>query len=232
LSWTLQESGTINDLHCVCFADTSSGIAVGASGTILGFAPDENVAVMLREYAATWVRDHAEIAWSVTGAAPGSYLTFDASRSDDGGRSFFRLAHPDISGNGANYTLHDTTAGPGSRYIYRVIISEAGREAASFEVELETPALAFSLMQNHPNPFNPSTTIDFTLTHEERAVLEIFDITGGHVRTVIDRRLPAGRHTATWGGRNEAGTPVASGLYFYRLTAGKLRESRKMVLMR
>ena len=205
---------------------------MGRKGTIIRTVDGGGVAVMLAGYAALWRGDHAEITWSVRRDGAASPLTFDVHRSEDGGGSFARLAHPDITGHGADYTLRDRTAEPGSRYIYRVVISEDGREAASFEVELETPALRFSLGQNHPNPFNPSTDIVFTLPREERALVEIFDIARHHVRTLLDQTMPAGRHTATWDGRNEAGKPVSSGLYLYRLTAGKVRESRKMVLLR
>ncbi|RMG94891.1 MAG: T9SS C-terminal target domain-containing protein [Chloroflexi bacterium] len=93
------------------------------------------------------------------------------------------------------------------------------------------------LHQNYPNPFNPSTTIVFSLpynspTGQARITLQIFDITGRKVRTLIDSDLPAGNHVVQWDGTNDAGQPVSSGLYFYRLNAGKFQQTRKMLLLR
>ena len=89
----------------------------------------------------------------------------------------------------------------------------------------------FALNQNYPNPFNPATTIAFDLPLSSRVTLEVFDITGRLVRTLVDGQMPAGRHRVIWDGRGEAGQPVASGVYLYRLQAGDFVQTRKMVLM-
>ncbi len=89
-----------------------------------------------------------------------------------------------------------------------------------------------ALQQNYPNPFNPETTIDFSVAAESRVQLEIFNILGERVRVLLDETVPAGTQTVAWDGSNETGVEVASGLYFYRLTAADLSETRKMVLLR
>ena len=95
-----------------------------------------------------------------------------------------------------------------------------------------TPS-AFALLQNYPNPFNPSTTIRFSVSQGGSAMLEIYDLTGRHVRTLLSGEVAGGTHSAQWDGRDERGSSVGSGVYFYRLRLGsKLESSRKMILMR
>jgi hypothetical protein len=95
-----------------------------------------------------------------------------------------------------------------------------------------TPS-AFALLQNYPNPFNPSTTISFSVSQSGSAMLEIYDLTGGHVRTLLSGEVGPGNHSVQWDGRDERGTSVGSGVYFYRLRLGSnLESSRKMILMR
>ncbi len=95
-----------------------------------------------------------------------------------------------------------------------------------------TPS-AFALLQNYPNPFNPSTTIGFSVSQSGSALLDIFDLTGRHVRTLLSGQVAAGHHTVRWDGRDERGSSVGSGVYFYRLRLGPGLESlRKMILMR
>lgn len=127
----------------------------------------------------------------------------------------------------------DATARPGVSYTYVLAaIKENGDEVLSIPVVVTTPALSFELEHNVPNPFNPSTRIGFTLVEAERAIVRVYDVRGAHVTTLLDSRLNAGRHQVEWNGVDEAGTPVASGTYFYTLAAGKKTESRKMVLVK
>lgn len=95
-----------------------------------------------------------------------------------------------------------------------------------------TPA-AFSLAQNHPNPFNPETEIRFGLPSAAQVTLRIYDASGRRVASLLEKApLPAGYHTATWRGRDSADRAVPSGVYFYRLDAGDFSETRKMILLK
>ena len=97
---------------------------------------------------------------------------------------------------------------------------------------LEAPLLT-ALHQNVPNPFNPMTRIRFDLAHDGRVTLRIFDVAGRWVRTVVDEDMTAGlNHAVVWNGLDDQSRPVASGIYFYRLDAGGVNTTRKMVLMR
>ncbi len=92
----------------------------------------------------------------------------------------------------------------------------------------------FSLNQNYPNPFNPQTTIEFAIksTTPQRTRLEIFNLLGQHVQTMVDNVLPPGDYSYTWYGRLENGNSAPSGVYFYRLTMGDQAKTRKMVLLK
>ncbi len=110
-------------------------------------------------------------------------------------------------------------------------------ETGRYEVTLsplsvaDEPPAPFSLLQNYPNPFNPSTTIPYTLSTAGHVRLDIFSITGQRIARLVDAPMAAGLHTATWNGRDADGKAVGAGIYLYRLTAGNLSKSRKMLLL-
>jgi hypothetical protein len=100
-------------------------------------------------------------------------------------------------------------------------------------VDDSVPNRVTALGLAHPNPFNPSTTIEFALARPEGARLDVYTVDGRLVRTLIDRDLAAGPHTATWNGVDHQGRSVASGTYFYRLTTGSgFSEAGRMVLVK
>jgi hypothetical protein len=89
----------------------------------------------------------------------------------------------------------------------------------------------FALHQNYPNPFNPETVIEFDLPESEAVILEVINVLGQTVATLVHEELPAGSHRETWDGRS-GGREVSSGVYFYRLVTNSRVESRKMILLR
>lgn len=88
----------------------------------------------------------------------------------------------------------------------------------------------FKLLQNYPNPFNQTTTIGFTLTRSDFVSLNIYDLLGRRVKTLVLEKLPAGYNSVTWNGTDESGKDVASGIYFYELKSGDLTETQKLIL--
>jgi flagellar hook assembly protein FlgD len=90
----------------------------------------------------------------------------------------------------------------------------------------------FTLHQNCPNPFNPDTEIKFNLPRSSNVTLEIFDITGRKVTTLINKKLSSGPHSVSWNGRDESGTEVSTGIYLYRLSTGEYSDTRKMLLLK
>lgn len=89
----------------------------------------------------------------------------------------------------------------------------------------ESPTV--TLVGNYPNPFNPTTEISFSLPSASHVKLEVFNVMGQKVATVVDKHLEAGDHSVTWDG-----SQVASGVYFYRLDAGDFSTTRKMILLK
>jgi len=89
----------------------------------------------------------------------------------------------------------------------------------------------FSLGQNTPNPFNPATTISYTLPKAADVRLTVYNIFGQEVCTLVDENVSAGRQTVTWDGADHRGNQVSSGVYFYRLKAGKFTAMKKMILV-
>lgn len=91
----------------------------------------------------------------------------------------------------------------------------------------------FTLSQNYPNPFNPSTTIRFALPKEAPVTLEIYNILGMRIRTLISgQSMNAAFHSVVWDGKDDAGVGVSSGLYLYRIHAGQFQASKKMTLLK
>lgn len=88
------------------------------------------------------------------------------------------------------------------------------------------------LMGSSPNPFNPATTIAFELASPVEASIRVYDVSGRLIAVLIEGSLPAGLHEVVWNGRDGNGAMAASGIYFYRLSAGALFQTRKMVLLR
>lgn len=90
----------------------------------------------------------------------------------------------------------------------------------------------FNLGGNYPNPFNARTTISYSLPAEAEVNLDIYNITGQKVRTLVNKRQTAGYKTVMWDGRDESGQPVSSGIYIYRIEAGEYRATKKMTLLK
>jgi len=97
----------------------------------------------------------------------------------------------------------------------------------------DTSPYPLALHQNTPNPFNPVTTIAYSLSSDSRVLLQIFDVQGRTVRTLTDTREQAGPHSIQWDGRNDAFVPLSTGVYFYRLTVnGNDVDTKKMILIK
>ncbi|NIW45452.1 MAG: T9SS type A sorting domain-containing protein, partial [Gammaproteobacteria bacterium] len=90
----------------------------------------------------------------------------------------------------------------------------------------------FALDQNFPNPFNPTTTLQYALKENARVKLQIYNVLGQLVKTLIDENQTAGYKEVVWDGTNNQGLKVPSGIYIYRIKANDFVESRKMILMK
>jgi hypothetical protein len=92
--------------------------------------------------------------------------------------------------------------------------------------------LRFDLSQNYPNPFNPSTTIRYTIPEAGRVRLRVFDLVGREVASLVDEEEVAGNYLINWRGTDNYGTPLASGVYFYKLDGSGRQISKKLILLK
>jgi len=90
----------------------------------------------------------------------------------------------------------------------------------------------FALYQNSPNPFNPATEIAFGLPLGARVRLDVYNLLGQRVTTLVDGYRSAGKHSVVWNGTDSNGGIVASGVYFYKLATDSFTDTRKMLLLK
>jgi len=138
------------------------------------------------------------------------------------------VSRKELERNGTIYTIQ----GNRNPFIDRPEFVEAMYATTGVEEPDEFAGRPFVLEQNAPNPFNPSTTVGFSLAAAANVELSVYDITGRLVATLASGEFPAGSHAAVWDGRDIAGRETASGIYFYSLTMGETQERRKMVLLK
>ena len=94
------------------------------------------------------------------------------------------------------------------------------------------PAGRISEVANYPNPFNPTTTIAFSLSTDSDVSINIYNIKGQKVKQLVKEQLEAGKHSVNWSGKDNSGKSVASGIYFYKISTGKDTDLRKMLLLK
>ena len=109
---------------------------------------------------------------------------------------------------------------------------DAGDLADEEEVLITSVPTAFELHQNHPNPFNPTTTISFAVPKAGELSLKVYNLRGQLVATLHDEAIAAGRHQIVWDGKDRQGEQVASGVYVYRLEADGFVATKKLTLMK
>jgi len=137
--------------------------------------------------------------------------------------------------------LFDSTGLAEGTYTTDIVISNNARADVVIPVELVVMTLTevaagaleaevLALVGNSPNPFNPTTSIEFTLPSETRVVLQVYSVTGERVRALADRAYPSGEHRVVWDGRNDRGIALPAGVYLCRMAVDGQVLTRKMVM--
>ena len=139
----------------------------------------------------------------------------------------------DIRSRERSYSFVDDDCREGQGYVYRVEMLSGNYRKLLFETPATmVPRKHLVESTNSPNPFNPSTTISYTLHDRMPVRLEIYDVSGRRIAKLVDEVQGPGEHRAHWDGKDSSGTPVTSGIYFYRIEAGDTSTSKKMILVR
>jgi hypothetical protein len=134
---------------------------------------------------------------------------------------------------GTRSNVYNGTAWSGRTYnfVLRAIVTTASGVNSVEQGPVGVP-IAFDLEQNYPNPFNPSTRISYTIGERGLVTLEIFDLLGREVATLVNESQAAGSYQIVWNGRNSGNLPVTSGVYFCRLRSGGFSKTNRMVLLK
>lgn len=133
--------------------------------------------------------------------------------------------------NNGHYIITEDIIQSNSNYsgINKVVLGPTGIQSDNSSVK---PG-EFQLFQNYPNPFNPSTTIQYLLPNAAKVKITVYNILGQTIKTLVDNQLQsAGKYTIGWDGKNDKGSAVVSGIYFYRIEADNFMKTNKMLLVR
>jgi hypothetical protein len=161
-----------------------------------------------------------DFTFSPTSGTNGTVVTVDIE-----GRDLDLGAHSGVITLTANDADNTTWGIPISLNIVSTVTSVK-------QVEPSTIPLDYVLGQNYPNPFNPTTLIAFDLPVKSQVELTVYNVLGQQVTTLVNEKLAAGSYEADWDGRSSGGTPVASGIYFYRLHTEQFTQTKKMILLK
>jgi len=150
--------------------------------------------------------------------------------SIDGGNSWIQQPVTTQNLNAVSFVSPDTgyIVGTGGVVLSTVTGGATGIEDQSDNLLLKE----MTLLPNYPNPFNPSTTLQFELQRRSNVLLQITDVSGRHVRTLVNDSRSAGHHEVKWDGRDDAGNSITSGVYLSRLESKGVVQSQKMLLVR
>ena len=195
-------------------ADDNFGISVSISGdyAVVGAVRNEDngpfsgSAYVFKRTGTTWVEEAKLLPSDGT-----AFDQFGNSVSISGDYAVVGVSSNDDNGNNS-----------GLAYVYNGFTSPVGVEGERVGIPAE-----FSLSQNHPNPFNPVTTIEFSLPAMGYTLLTIYNLRGQEIAKLVSGEIQAGYHKVNWNASN-----FASGIYFYRLQAGDFVQTRKMVLLK
>jgi hypothetical protein len=191
---------------------------------------DIKVGVLLKSFAAALRQAGIEITWTLAEIDEDTELR--AARSTGG--DYAELPAAAIEREGLSFSLVDRTIEPGTTYRYQVSVIDARGSRVLFETDgITTPEMPLALHQNHPNPFNPSTTITYYLPAAAAVTLDVYDTAGRLVTRFFNQEnQERGTHSVEWRGVDAQGHAVSSGVYFYRIRCGKDIIARKMILLR
>jgi len=202
--------------------DLSAYCGAGHDEVLIGFHSDDNGA-----WASGWAVDDVVLG---DGGALRELLGYNLYRNED--------TNP-INDNpiqGTTYFDEDVPVGT-YRYDLTAVYTSGESDAIIWEggpVSADDPNVIVrtALGTNFPNPFNPVTTISFALVQTEKVNIDIYNVKGEKVKTLVNDEMDYGTHAVTWNGKDNSGKNVSTGVYFYKMRAGRYTSTKKMILMK
>ncbi len=231
VNWFQLEIGSANNLFDISIVNDKIGWIVGTYSTIMKtdavFVPVELVA-----FNAEWNVDRVRLSW--TTATESNNYGFEVQRWLNKAGSWQKIGFTEGHGTTSQLSYYSFTDRPkgGGKYSYRLKqIDIDGKFSYSPIREVSVP-IKFALYQNHPNPFNPETEISFELPVNAQVSLEIYNMLGQKIITLLNEQIPAGYHRIIWNGKDNIGRMVGSGVYFYHIKTEGFEATKKLVLLR
>ncbi len=188
------------------------------------------VPVELTSFNATAIGNNVNVSWVTATETNSSHFIVERKVSGGNWESAGSVRAAGTSTSTVSYAFTDKNVATG-KYMYRLRQIDLDGTSATFnsiEVEVGVPNV-FDLSQNYPNPFNPSTRVNFSIPTPENVTLELFDISGQKVATILSGMFAAGYHSADIDAQK---LQLSSGIYIYKLSAGKFTSVKKMMLMK
>ncbi len=197
----------------------------------LAITINEVVATQFQSATIDVVDDNIRLQYVLFDREPGEIIQLSRSLRPD---SHWQVIANDLTPVSENsYSYVDENVEAGKTYYYKLDVLTPGEGTRELHRGSATvPAGKLTMAQNFPNPFNPTTSISFYLPERTKVHLEVYDVTGRLVTRLTDGVFSAGPHNINWNGTDSFGSAVGSGVYIYRLTAGKQTMSRKMMLLK
>jgi len=225
------------------FGSVQSNTVTISSGTNPQFVlatstPDNSLPVELASFEASVDYGKVTLNWST--ASEVNNQGFNIYRKNNETQSWQQINTELIPGQGnssqeSNYTFVDTRVTAGATYFYKLeSVSLTGLRVEERTVEVAVPVPTdYALLNNYPNPFNPTTHLRFRLPEAQRVTLSIYDMRGQLIKHLIrNSEYPAGEYEQTWDATDMNGRRVSSGMYLYIFKAGAFQKVGKMVLLK
>jgi hypothetical protein len=215
-------------------AGINVGMPYAGSAPDLGaFEYDQSSSLQLNFFKATPRGESIELQWQL--AFVSSFVGFEVEKRTEN-NEYARIAFIQNSGESETasvYSYSDDQVTAGTAYYRLKILKTDGTFDYSSEIQITfSVPESISLLQNFPNPFNPTTEISYNLPEAAEIDLTVYDILGNHIKTLVHERQSAGLKTVQWTGQDEDDRSVSSGVYIYILIAGGFSGTRKMLLLR
>jgi hypothetical protein len=232
-SWNDLSISISSDFYTIGLAG-SSGWVLGTGGAI--YKNNVPLPVQLTSFSASVASGNVTLNWQT--ATEVNNYGFEIERAkvnnSNGSLPFVKIGF--VQGHGSSnspkkYSFIDNTVSPGNKYSYRLKkVDNDGSTSYSKIIDVQTGVIpnGFILNQNFPNPFNPSTTIEFAFAINTKAELNVFDVLGKKVAELFNNNAEAGRiYEVQFNASN-----LSSGIYYYKLTGVNKTETKKMLLLK